>query len=90
MDNLKISIDKHKPLIVFILRTLASLSIIIGMIVFWMAVYSKIPGGLIIGLIYLLSGILSGTILTALSFIVEYLYLIVMKLYFDAKDVKTD
>jgi len=90
MDNLKISIDKHKPLIVFILRTFASLSIIIGMIVFWMAVYSKIPGGLIIGLIYLLSGILSGTILTALSFIVEYLYLIVMKLYFDAKDVKTD
>ncbi len=90
MGNTKIAVDKHKPLIIFILRFLAALSVICGIAIYGMSIYTNYIPSIFLGGVYLASGLLSGTFLTALSYIVEYLYLIVMKLYFDVKNAKSD
>lgn len=84
---MKVDIDKTKPKTIAVLKVIGVLPIIIGIYGFVVAIQVNT---MLWGAIFLISALLTGSILIALGLIVEYLYAIVMKLYFDAKGVDAD
>ena len=85
--TLKLYVDTERPKTIIVLYVLGMLSIAAGGLMFLVALFGH---DFFAALLCLLSGLLSGSVLIALSLIVNYLYCLVMKEYFDAQPMKEE
>lgn len=87
MNHLQVDLDTSRPKeTVMILYFFGVLFISAGVVAFVVS----LARDLLFAVLVLASGLLSGSILIALSLIVYYLYCLVMKEYFDAQPTKEE